>query len=86
LGNSDLAEIQANAALANGEITEDELKEMAIFLTHYLGFPLGSKLDGVIRTVIKKRRKAAERGEGEDKKANVNAAVQMHSGGKVHDK
>ena len=86
LGNSDLAEIQANAALANCEITEDELKEMAIFLTHYLGFPLGSKLDGVISTVIKKRRKAAERGEGEDKKANVNAAVQMHSGGKVHDK
>ena len=85
LGNSDLAGIQANAALANGEITEDELKEMAIFLTHYLGFPLGSKLDGVVSTVIKKRRKAAERGEGEDKKANVNAAVQMHSGGKVHD-
>ena len=52
LGSSDLAEIQANAALANGEITEDELKEMAIFLTHYLGFPLGSKLDGVVSTVI----------------------------------
>ncbi|RDH78790.1 carboxymuconolactone decarboxylase family protein [Mycolicibacterium moriokaense] len=86
LGNSDLAEIQANAALANGEITEDELKEMAIFLTHYLGFPLGSKLDGVVSTVIKKRRKAAEKGAGEDKKANVNAAVQMHSGGKIHDK
>ena len=34
----------------------------------------------------KKRKKAAERGEGEDKKANVNAAVQMHSGGTVHDK
>ena len=85
LGISDLAEIQANAALANGEITEDELKEMAIFLTHYLGFPLGSKLDGVVSTVIKKRQKAAERGEGEDKKANVNAAVRMHSGGTVHD-
>ena len=85
LGISDLAEIQANAALANGEITEDELKEMAIFLTHYLGFPLGSKLDGVATKVIKDRKKAAARGEGEDKKANVNAAVQMHSGGKVHD-
>jgi 4-carboxymuconolactone decarboxylase len=86
LGISDLAEIQANAALANGELDEDELKEMAIFLTHYLGFPLGSKLDGVVTKVTKQRRKAAERGEGEDKKANVNAAVQMHSGGKVHDK
>ena len=86
LGISDLAEIQANAALANGEISEDELKEMAIFLTHYLGFPLGSKLDGAVTKVIKKRKKAADAGTGEDKKANVNAAVQMHSGGKVHDK
>jgi 4-carboxymuconolactone decarboxylase len=86
LGISDLAEIQANAALANGEISEDELKEMAIFLTHYLGFPLGSKLDGAVTKVMKNRKKAADAGEGEDKKANVNAAVKMHSGGEVHDK
>ncbi len=85
LGNSDLAEIQANAALHNDELTGDELKEMAVFLTQYLGFPLGSKLDGAVSKVIKKRKKAAERGEGEDKKANVNVAVQMHSGGTVHD-
>jgi 4-carboxymuconolactone decarboxylase len=85
LGNSDLAEIQANAALHNDELTGDELKEMAVFLTQYLGFPLGSKLDGAVSKVVKKRRKAEERGEGEDKKANVNAAVQMHSGGSVHD-
>ncbi|ORB63469.1 carboxymuconolactone decarboxylase family protein [Mycolicibacterium tusciae] len=85
VGNADLAEIQANAALANGEITETELKEMAIFLTHYLGFPLGSKLDGVVSKVIKQRKKAAEKGKGEDKKRNVNAAVRMHSGGSVHD-
>jgi 4-carboxymuconolactone decarboxylase len=85
VGNADLAEIQANAALANGELTETELKEMAVFLTHYLGFPLGSKLDGVVSSVIKKRKKAAERGKGEDKKGNVNAAVRMHSGGSVHD-
>lgn len=85
LGNDALAEIQANAALHNEELTGDELKEMAVFLTHYLGFPLGSKLDGAVSKVIKKRKKAAERGEGEDRKANVNAAVQMHSGGSVHD-
>nr|WP_194945744.1 carboxymuconolactone decarboxylase family protein [Mycolicibacterium malmesburyense] len=81
VGNSELAEIQANAALANGEMTEDELKEMAVFLTHYLGFPLGSKLDGAVSKVIKNRQK----GKGADKKANVNAAVKMHSGGTVHD-
>jgi 4-carboxymuconolactone decarboxylase len=82
LGNDALAEIQANAAMHNDELTGDELKEMAVFLTQYLGFPLGSKFDGAVSKVVKKRKK----GEGEDKKANVNAAVQMHSGGKVHDK
>jgi 4-carboxymuconolactone decarboxylase len=50
-------------------------------LTHYLGFPLGSKLDGVITKVTQQRKKQ----QGEDKKANVNAAVRMHSGSKVHD-
>ncbi|KGI69899.1 carboxymuconolactone decarboxylase family protein [Mycolicibacterium rufum] len=85
LGITDLAEIQANAALANEELTEDELKEMAIFLTHYLGFPLGSKLDGVVTKVAKQRRKAADRGGGENKKANVNAALNMHSGSTLDD-
>jgi 4-carboxymuconolactone decarboxylase len=84
LGISDLAEIQANAALANEELTEEELKEMAIFLTHYLGFPLGSKLDGVVTKVAKQRKKAAA--QGEDKKANVNAALNMHSGSSLDDK
>jgi 4-carboxymuconolactone decarboxylase len=80
LGITDLAEIQVNAALHNGELTEEELKEMAIFLTHYLGFPLGSKLDGVVTKVAGKRRKDAAKGSGEDKKGNVNAALNMHSG------
>ena len=85
LGNSDLAEIQANAALHNGELTVSELKEMAIFLTHYLGFPLGSKLDGVVTKVAKQRKKAAEKGQGEDKKGNVDAALKMHSGSSLDD-
>lgn len=86
VGNSDLAEIQVNAALHNGEITAEELKEVSVFLTHYLGFPLGSKLDGAVSKVVRNRKKAAEKGSGEDKKANVNAAVKMHSGGSVDDK
>ena len=80
LGEQGLAEVQVNAALANGELSEEELKEMAIFLTHYLGFPLGSKLDGAVTKVIAKRKKAAEKGDGEDKKANVDDALLMHSG------
>ncbi|CAM4196385.1 4-carboxymuconolactone decarboxylase [Mycobacterium basiliense] len=81
IGNRDLAEIQINAALLNGELDEAELKEMAIFLTHYLGFPLGSALNGAVDTVVARRKKAAEKGAAEDKKANVNDALKMHSGG-----
>jgi 4-carboxymuconolactone decarboxylase len=85
VGNSDLAEIQVNAALHNEEITAGELKEVAVFLTHYLGFPLGSKLDGAVSKVVRNRKKAAEKGAGEDKKGNVNAAVKMHSGKSLDD-
>ena len=63
LGIADLAEIQANAALHNEELTEDELKEMAIFLTHYLGFPLGSKLDGVVTRWSASARRPRRSGE-----------------------
>jgi 4-carboxymuconolactone decarboxylase len=79
-GRQDLGEVQVNAALFNEEFTEDELKEVAIFLTQYVGFPLGSGLNGTVSKVVAKRRKAAERGAGEDKKANVNAAVKMNTG------
>jgi 4-carboxymuconolactone decarboxylase len=80
VGRQDLAEIQINAALLNGELEDAELKQMAVFLTQYLGFPLGSALNGAVDKVVAKRKKAAAKGEGEDKKANVNAALKMHSG------
>src|SRR6201992_269353 len=80
VGSRDLAEIQINAALLNGELTEDELKEMAVFLTHYLWVSLGSALYAAVSAVVAKRKKAAEKGAGKDKKANVNAAIKMISG------
>jgi 4-carboxymuconolactone decarboxylase len=80
VGNRDLAEIQINAALLNGEFTQTELKEMAVFITHYLGFPLGSMFNGAVDTVVAKRKKAAAKGSGEDRKANVDAALKMHKG------
>jgi 4-carboxymuconolactone decarboxylase len=82
----ELMEVQINAILSNGEMTLDELKEMSIFLTHYVGFPLGSKLDGSIHRVAAKRKKAAEGGAARDSKDNVNDAVQMYAGRKLHDK
>jgi 4-carboxymuconolactone decarboxylase len=80
LGLDDLLEVQVNAVLQNGELTEDELNEMAVFITHYVGFPLGSRFNGVISRVANKRRKAAAAGDADDKKANMNAVVAKHVG------
>jgi 4-carboxymuconolactone decarboxylase len=79
LNQEELLEVQVNAVLQNEELTREELREMAIFITHYVGFPLGSKLDGVIKRVAAKRKKAAAEGTANDKKANVNDAVKMHT-------
>jgi 4-carboxymuconolactone decarboxylase len=43
-------------------MTADELREMAIFITHYVGFPLGSTFNSAVEKTIAKRRKAEERG------------------------
>jgi len=58
LGLRDLAEIQVNATLGNGEMTEADLREMAVFITHYVGFPLGSTFNNVVEKVIAARAKA----------------------------
>jgi 4-carboxymuconolactone decarboxylase len=81
-----LLEVQLNAILSNGELTVDELKEISIFVTHYVGFPLGSKLDGAIHRVVQKRKKAEADGKARDEKDNVNEAVQMYAKKDLHEK
>lgn len=60
LGLPDLAEIQVNAALHNAEMSPEELRAMAVFITHYVGFPLGSTFNNVVEKVIAKRAKSAK--------------------------
>ena len=43
-GQQDVADIQIGAALRTGELSPDELREVAIFLTHYAGWPSGARL------------------------------------------
>jgi 4-carboxymuconolactone decarboxylase len=43
-GQQDVADIQIGAALRQGDLTADDLREVAIFLTHYAGWPSGSRL------------------------------------------
>lgn len=85
-GQDDLLEVQINAILANEEFGVDELREFTVFITHYVGFPLGSRLNSAVERVVAKRKKAAEKrgeqggGQGEDKKGNVAEVLAKQSG------
>lgn len=65
-GLFDVAGIQIGAALQNEELDEAQLREIALFLCHYVGWPAGTSLDHVIGAQLdqhaKKAKKAAENG------------------------
>lgn len=58
-GLFDVANIQIGAALGNEEFDEEQLREIALFLCHYVGWPAGTQLDSVVGSVLAQRRKAA---------------------------
>ncbi|HMJ76513.1 MAG TPA: carboxymuconolactone decarboxylase family protein [Iamia sp.] len=57
----DVVPLQLGAALGNGELGPDELREVAVFLTHYAGWPSGARLNGQVEKVIADAAKAAAR-------------------------
>ena len=44
--------IQSGAALKNGELTPEQLREVLIFLVHYVGYPRAASLIGVVEKSI----------------------------------
>lgn len=62
-GQGDVAKIQLNAALQNEELTEQQCEEAAIFLCHYVGWPLGTGLNNALVAVKADRRRAAREAE-----------------------
>lgn len=62
-GLNDVLDIQIPAALQNGELSPAELREIAIFLTHYIGWPLGSKLSVQVDGLIAKERARSTRSD-----------------------
>jgi 4-carboxymuconolactone decarboxylase len=54
-GLDDVLGLQLQAALGNEELTEDELREIVIFLTHYAGWPKGAKFNGQTEELIARR-------------------------------
>lgn len=63
-GAHDIAEIQIESALNNGELDADQLREVSLFLTHYVGWPNGSKLDQTVGKVLHRAKKKQQQQEG----------------------
>ena len=60
-GLQDVADIQIGAALRNGELSPGELREIAIFLTHYAGWPSGARLSMQVEKLIGEHARAQQR-------------------------
>jgi len=64
LGEKDTFGIQSRAALKNGELQPDQLREVLIMLANYAGYPRAAGLIGVVEqqiaAVAKEREEAAE--------------------------
>ncbi len=58
-GRFDVLEIQLDAAYRLGELDADQLREIAIFLAHYDGWPTGGSVMGLVEKVIAKHTKAS---------------------------
>src|ERR1700736_5866575 len=63
MGLDDILDIQITAALNNEELTDDEMREVALFLTHYVGGPLGQKVYMTAEKAIRKRTKESRDGQ-----------------------
>jgi len=64
-GQRDLMEIQFEAALRREELTEDQVREIVLHLTHYIGWPLSTGLNQAAEKVIGRRATAARVETGE---------------------
>ncbi|MEV4106079.1 carboxymuconolactone decarboxylase family protein [Nonomuraea sp. NPDC049695] len=63
-GLHDQADLHLDAALRAGELTETELREVVVFLTHYAGWARGSKLNDQVEELIERVRRARSDTEG----------------------
>ena len=57
-GGHDVLTIQIPAAYKNGELDDEALREIVIFLCHYAGWPNGARLNSIVEETIAKARRA----------------------------
>jgi 4-carboxymuconolactone decarboxylase len=53
LGETAVLPVQVDAALAREELTPDQLREIAVFLAHYVGWPRAAAFNNVIEDRIR---------------------------------
>lgn len=58
-GQTDVAGLQADAALRLGELTPDDLRYLVTFLAHYAGWPRGAALNSEVEQIISRHERAA---------------------------
>ncbi len=55
----ELLEIQFDSALERGELTVEQVREVVVHLTHYVGWPISTGISGAAETIIRRRAQAA---------------------------
>jgi 4-carboxymuconolactone decarboxylase len=60
LGQSDLLDLQFSSALERAELTEEQVREVVVHLTHYVGWPLSTGVHRAAEQAIARRNQAAE--------------------------
>jgi 4-carboxymuconolactone decarboxylase len=62
LGKTDLLDVQFQSALHNEELNEDQVRELVVHLTHYVGWPLATGVSEAAERVIARRRAQGDGG------------------------
>ena len=58
-GLEDVAALQLDAAVEQGELDADDLRYLVVFLAHYAGWPRAAKLNSEVEALLARREKAA---------------------------
>ena len=62
-GGHDVLGIQIPAAHANGELDDEGLREIVVFLSHYAGWPNGARINSIVEDTIGKAARARAKAE-----------------------
>ena len=60
-GAADVLGIQIPAAHASGELDDEALREIVVFLSHYAGWPSGARINSIVEETIARDKRRRER-------------------------